>query len=170
MPLSEAAFTELVDGGCAACKSRRVVVESYVAQTLPLMGGEVYGSPSWGYKGEDLVRGTFRIACKDCDHERFTSTACPRCDAAGALDRVLETENSYPLAVSCTGCGSELLTATAYVPATVTYEGKRAEKARTQTAPEDPGFHAFKFECKSCRHQAARTTPCPLCGGDAPAA
>lgn len=163
MALSEAAFTELVEAGCSSCKSRRVVVESYVAQTLPLMGGEVYGSPSWGYKGEDLVRGTFRVTCKDCERELYTSTACPRCEAADALPRALETENAFPLAVSCTGCKSELLVATAYVPATVTYEGRRAEKARTQTAPEDPGFHAFRFECKSCRNVAARTSPCPLC-------
>lgn len=163
MPLTEAAFTELVDGGCPSCKSPRVTVESYVAQKLPLMGGELYGSPSWGYKGEDLVQGTFRIACKDCDHEIFTSAACPRCEAPDALERVLAEENAFPLPVSCTGCGSELITATAYVPAVVLYEGKRADKARTQTAPEDPGFHAFRAECKQCRNAAERKSPCPLC-------
>ena len=63
MPLSEEAFTALVDAGCLDCKSKKLTVETYVAQQLPLLGGEVYGSPSWGYKGEDLVRGTYRIAC-----------------------------------------------------------------------------------------------------------
>jgi hypothetical protein len=164
MRLSEAAFTEIVDAGCRACGSKRVTVETYVAQKLPLLGGEPYGAPSWGYKGEELVHGTYRIACADCDHELFGDPNCPRCDAAGGLARALEAENAYPLPTSCLGCGSELVTATAYVPATVVYEGKRGAKARTQTAPEDEGFHAFSAECKQCRHSASRTHPCPLCG------
>lgn len=164
MRLSEAAFTELVDAGCPKCGGKRVTVETYVAQRLPLMGGEPYGSPSWGYKGEDLVHGTYRIACSDCDAELFADAGCPRCDAPDGLARALDTENAYPLPTRCLGCGSELVTATAYVPATVAYEGKRGAKARTQTAPEDPGFHAFSAECKQCRHSAARTQPCPLCG------
>lgn len=165
MRLTEAAFTEIVDAGCPSCKAARIVVEAYVAQRLPLMGGELYGSPSWGYKGEDLVTGTYRIACKDCDRELYASSGCPRCDAPDALARVLEAENGFPLPVKCTGCDSELVTASAYVPATVVYDGKRADKARTQTAPEDPGFHAFRAECKQCRNTAEQRTPCPLCGG-----
>jgi len=157
MPLSEEAFTALVDAGCLDCKSKKLTVETYVAQQLPLLGGEVYGSPSWGYKGEDLVRGTYRIACAGCTKELFTATACPRCEAP------VEAENDFPLPTSCTGCGSELVTATAYVPAVVVYEGKRAAKARTQTAPEDPGFHAYRAECKQCRNVAERRVPCPLC-------
>lgn len=164
MPLTEAAFTELVDAGCPACGGKRLAVETYVAQTLPLLAGEVYGTPSWGYKGEDLVRGTFRIACAACDHQLFASTGCPRCDAPGGLERALESENALPLPASCTGCQSELVTATAFVPATVVYEGKRGARARTQTAPEDPGFHAYQFECKACRSSSARRNPCPLCG------
>lgn len=163
MRLTEAAFTELVDGGCPACKGKRLTVESYVAQRLPLMGGELYGAPSWGYKGEHLVHGTYRIACASCDHALFTDTGCPRCDAPDMLATILEAENAFPLPVSCTGCKSELVNVTAYVPATVVYEGKRADKARTQTVPEDPGFHAFRAECKSCRNTAEQTSPCPLC-------
>lgn len=163
MPLTEAAFTELVNTGCLACGSKKVSVETYVAQKLPLLGGEIYGSPSWGYKGEDLVRGTFRLACGRCDHPIFESSACPRCDAPDMLEKVMLDENTFPLPVSCTGCGSELVTATAFVPATVIYEGKRAAPARTQTAPDDPGFHAFRAECKSCRNASEQRTPCPLC-------
>lgn len=163
MPLTEAAFTELVDAGCPACKNKSVVVETYVVQTLPLLAGEVYGSPSWGYKGEDLVRGTFRIACSACDHAIFASSACPRCDAPDHLARALEGENTFPLPVSCAGCGSEIVTARAYVPATVVYEGKRGAKARTQTAPEDPGFHAYRVECKACGNAAEHMSSCPLC-------
>lgn len=163
MPLTEAAFTDLVDGGCPSCKGKSVTVESYVAQTLPLLGGELYGSPSWGYKGEDLVRGTFRIACTACAHEIYSSSSCPRCDAKGMLDRALEEENGFPLPVACKGCGSEMVTARAYVPATVVYEGKRAAKARTQTTAADPGFHAYRVECKACGNAAEHMSSCPLC-------
>src|SRR5262249_22039521 len=90
MALSEEAVTSLVDAGCTACNGKRLVVESYVAQKLPLLAGEVYGSPSWGYKGEDLVRGTYRIACDECSAELFSAGACPRCDAAGGIERALE--------------------------------------------------------------------------------
>jgi hypothetical protein len=164
MPLSEEAFTALVDGGCLACGGKKLVVESIVAQRLPLLGGEPYGAPSWGYKGEELVRGTFRIACDGCKKELFAATACGRCEAEGGVARALETENDFPLPIACLGCGSELLTATAYVPAVVSYEGKRAAKARTQTAPEDPGFHAFRVECKECKTADERRHPCPACG------
>jgi hypothetical protein len=165
MPLSEEAFTALVDAGCPTCGPKKLVVESIVAQRLPILAGEPYGSPSWGYKGEDLVRGTFRIACDGCKKELYTATACSRCDAEAGVTRALESENTFPLPTACLRCGSELLTATAYVPAEVIYEGKRAAKARTQTVPEDPGFHAFRVECKECKTADERRDPCALCGG-----
>jgi len=165
MFLTEETFTALVDTGCLACKGKRLTVESYVAQKLPLLGGEVYGAPSWGYKGEELVRGTFRIACAGCEAELFASDDCPRCESPGGVTRALEADNTFPLPTSCTGCGSEQVTVLAYVPAVVVYEGKRGAKARTQTAPEDPGFHAYRAECKQCRNVAERREPCPLCAG-----
>lgn len=163
MPLSEEAFTSLLEVGCGACKDAPLRVESYVAQRLPLLGGEVYGTPSWGYKGEDLVRGTFRIACDACHADLFTETACPRCAAEGGVARALEHPNAFPLPVSCTTCGSEQVTVTAYVPAFVRYERKRGAKARTETAPEDEGFHAFRAECRQCKSVTERREPCPLC-------
>src|SRR5436305_9273420 len=156
MGLSEQAFTALVDAGCLACKSKRLVVESIVAQRLPLLGGEPYGAPSWAYKGEELVQGTYRIACDDCKKELYTEAACSRCNAEGGVLRALEHENAFPLPHACGRCGCELLTALAFVPAVVVYEGKRAAKARTQTAPEDPGFHAFRVECKQCHDVVQR--------------
>ncbi len=167
MPLSEEAFTALVDTGCTTCGSRRLTIESLVVQKLPLLAGEPFGPPSWGYKGEELVHGTYRIACDGCKKVLFTSTTCPRCDAAGGVARALETENAFPLPASCGGCKSEQLTATAYVPAVVLYEGKRANKARTQTKPEDAGFHAVRVECKSCHDVSERHQPCPLCAYEA---
>ena len=53
--------------------------------------------------------------------------------------------------------------ARAYVPATVIYEGKRAAKARTQTTTADPGFHAYRVECKACGNAAEHMSSCPLC-------
>jgi hypothetical protein len=163
MALSEAEFTQLVDAGCPDCNGKTLIVEALVAQRLPLLGGELYGSTSWGYKGEDLVQGTYRIECDACKKALFTATACPRCNAADGVTRALDNENSFPLPIKCTQCDNERINAVAYVPATVIYEGKRANKARSQTAPEDPGFHAFRVECTGCRQVAERRDPCPLC-------
>ena len=163
MPLSEQAFTALVDAGCTACTSKRLVVEAIVAQKMPILGGEPYGTPSWGYKGEELVQGTYRIACDECKVELHVETACSRCGSAGGVEKALTSENELRLPVACTGCGSELLTATVLVPAVVLYEGKRAAKARTQTAPEDEGFHASHVSCKECHNVMERRTACVLC-------
>jgi hypothetical protein len=165
MPLSEAAFTALVDAGCAACSVSKLTIEALVPQKVPLLGGEPYGAPSWGYKGEDLVRGTYRIACQGCKKELFTSAACPLCSAEGGVERALNGTDTAPLPKACAGCGGELLTATAFVPALVVYEGKRANKPRPQAAAEEPGFHAIRVECKTCHGVVERRDPCPLCGG-----
>jgi hypothetical protein len=163
MPLTEEAFTALVNGGCPACASKSMAIEALVTQKVPLLAGEVYGSPSWAYKGEDLVRGTYRVACDDCKKELFTATECPRCQAPGGVERALAGESAFPLPRSCVRCGSELLTAMALVPALVGYEGKRTSKARAQASPEDTGFHAFRVECKQCSNVVERRDPCPLC-------
>ena len=62
--LTEAEFTILVDAGCKTCMAKKLEIETLVAQSLPLYGGEVYGATSWAYKGEALVEGTYRITCK----------------------------------------------------------------------------------------------------------
>ena len=139
MTLSEEMFSTLVDAGCSACRSRSLVVEAIVARKIPLHGGEPFGAPSWGYKGEDLVRGTFRVECADCHKEIFSATACPRCKAEGGVERALASENTFPLPSSCAKCSSELVTVTAFVPASVAYDGKVAKKATTQTVAEIRG-------------------------------
>jgi hypothetical protein len=165
MPLSEEAFTALVNAGCPACGGKSLTIEAFVPQKIPLLAGEPYGSPSWGYKGEDLVRGTYRIACEGCKVERFAATACPRCAAEGGIERALAGESAFALPRACAKCEGELLTATALVPALLVYEGKRPNKARAQAAPEEPGFHAMRIECKTCQNAVERRDPCPLCGG-----
>jgi hypothetical protein len=164
MSLSEAEFTKLVDAGCTACSAKKLAIEALVPQRVPLLGGEPYGPPSWGYKGEDLVRGTFRIGCEGCKKELFATTGCPLCEAEGGVERALNEEDPAPLPVKCNGCGSELLTATAFVPALVVYEGTRPSKARPQAVPEEPGFHLTRVECKRCHAATERRDPCPLCG------
>ena len=165
MPLSEAELSTLVEGGCTTCHTKKLLVSAYVAQSLPLLEGELYGKTSWAYKGEDLVRGTYSIVCADpaCGTALYTSTLCPACNADGGLARALDTENAFPMPTACGRCDAKRMTAKAYVPITVRYEGKRTEKARTEVAPEDPGFHAFRAECMSCREVMTRVSPCPLC-------
>jgi hypothetical protein len=166
MPLTEAAFTTLVDAGCTQCGSKNVTIEALVSQKLPLYGGEVYGAPSWAYKGEELVAGTYRIACSKCSIELFSESACIRCAAAGGVARTLEAENAFPLLAACDICGSELLTAIAFVPAVAHYEGKRANKAKSQASPEEPGFHAVRVTCNRCPEVKTppRSAGCALCG------
>ncbi len=163
MALSEAEFTILVDAGCT-CGSKELTVEALVAQKLDLYRGELYGSPSWGYKGEQLVEGTYRIECARCHAELYASAACPLCNAADGVARALETENAVVFPETCAECQSAQLTAHAYVPARVSYGVGRAQKARSNVSPEDPGFHAFRIECKRCRDAvtAPRAT-CVLC-------
>jgi len=165
MPLSEADFTVIADAGCDTCGGKTLAVESLVSQKLTLLGGEPYGTPVWGYKGEELVQGTYRITCDGCKKDLYVSSVCPLCESEGGVERALAQENQFPLPETCASCGHDMLTALAYVPATVTYEGKRAAKARTTTAPEDPGFHASRVECKECHTVLQRKNPCPLCGG-----
>lgn len=163
MPLTEEAFTALVLAGCPKCPDKRLLIETIVTQDLPLHAGELFGAPSWAYKGEELVRGTYRVSCATCKAELFRATDCPACASADGMARALATENAMPLPAACAGCGSELVTATAWVPARVLYEGKRANKARAEAAPEDPGFHAIRVRCKQCGHTDSRREPCPLC-------
>jgi len=165
MGLSEEEFTALVDAGCPDCPKASLAIDALVPQKVPLLGGEPYGAPTWGYKGEDLVRGVYCVACESCKRELYASAACPRCGAADGVERALSAADAVPLAKACAACGGELLTATAVVPARVAYDGKRSSKPRAQAAPEEPGFHAIRVECKTCLGVTERRDPCPLCGG-----
>ncbi len=165
-PLSEDAFTALVEAGCSACGSKKLTIEALVVEKVPLLGGEVFGSPSWAYKGEDFVRGTYRIECHGCKKVLLSTSACPRCAAEGGVERALGQENTFELLRACGRCRSELLTARAFAPALVTYEGKRAGKPRAQAGPGEPGFHAFEIECKECHAVVVKRGACPLCGQD----
>jgi hypothetical protein len=163
MSLTEETFSALIDAGCTQCHAKKLVIESYVTQKLPLLDGELYGAPTWDYRGEDLVRGTWQIACGACKAALYRATACMRCGAEGGVARALETPNSFHLPEACAACAHTMLTASAYVTATVVYDARTAKRPRTQTERDDAGFHAFRVECKSCRSVSERRTPCPLC-------
>ncbi len=74
-PLSESAFAALVEAGCPTCHAKKVAIDALLVETVPLLAGEVYGSPSWAYKGEDFVRGTYRVGCHGCKSELFSASA-----------------------------------------------------------------------------------------------
>ena len=74
-----------------------------------------------------------------------------------------------PAACADPDCGCEELRYLAFLPARVTYEGKRADKARSATEPHDDGFHGVRAECRACRQSvAAPTESCPLCEAPGP--
>ena len=50
----------------------------------------------------------------------------------------------------------------------VTYEGKRADKARSATELHDDGFHGYRVDCRTCGTVAERIDECPLCAAPGP--
>lgn len=165
MPLAESELAALVERGCPSCLGTKLVVSAYVTQNLPLLEGELYGRPSWAYKGEDLVRGTFTIACVGCKATLYETAACFLCGRENGIREALEAESTFALPTKCGRCDGARMDARAYVPIDVVYAQKRTEKARTQVEPHEPGFHAFRAECKGCHEVLARHTPCALCDG-----
>ncbi len=166
--LTEPQLDALIAAGCTACSSPRLTFRSYVEGKLPIMGGEPVGTLVWAYVGEHFVDGVFDVKCADCKAQLFAADVCPRCHAPDALARVLATENRWPVPEACPQCTVEELRYTAFVPARVHYEGKRADKARTMTELRDPGFHGVRVDCKQCGKLDELTDRCPLCAAPAP--
>jgi hypothetical protein len=166
--LTEAGLDELVTRGCSACGSPRLGFRSYVDGRWAVVGGEPVGAVTWIYDGEKFVDGVFEVTCADCKQVAFTSDVCPRCNAAGALPAVLAAGNRWPAPPACAECGEEELRYTAFVPARITYQGKRADKARTTTELHDPGFHGQQVQCTGCGAVAALSARCPLCDRPGP--
>jgi hypothetical protein len=98
----------------------------------------------------------------------FAEDVCPRCHADGGLEKALEGENTHAVPTGCPGCGGEEVRYFAMVPATTSYEGKRADKARTETELLDPGFHGYKASCKQCGVFAELIDRCMLCDAPGP--
>jgi hypothetical protein len=166
--LDEPALERLVDAACGSCGSRKRRFRSYLDAALPLMGGEPVGRLAWVYDGEKFVDGVFEVACAACGAVVFTEGACPRCHAAGGLARALAAPNGWPVPERCPGCDDDQVRYVAFVPASVMYEGKRAERAQTAVELHDPGFHGFRVDCRDCGTVAERADTCPLCDGPGP--
>jgi hypothetical protein len=166
--LTEASFLALVESGCSDCGSKRLVFQSYVDGTQRLLGGEPDGRITWAYKGETFIDGVFEVGCANCKKALFSSPDCPRCHAPEGLAKALGSENAFPAPKACPSCQSEDLWCTAFVPATVLYEGKRAEKARTETEFYDEGFHGYRLQCRFCGNSEEEHRACPLCQAPGP--
>jgi hypothetical protein len=169
--LDETALDRFIAAGCSACGGTTLTFETYVDGTIPFLGGEPVGRVSWAYDGEKFVDGVYAIACAECGHRFFAADGCPRCHAPGGLARALATPNGWPVPTSCPdpSCGGEEIRYTAFLPARVRYEGKRADKARSGTEPHDDGFHGFRAVCRTCSQTVAeRSDSCPLCEAPGP--
>ena len=165
--LDEAALERLVGAGCVQCKSHRLRFGAYLDGVLPIMAAEPVGKLTWAYDGEKFVDGVFEVSCADCNTALFSADVCPRCHAAGGLDKALSTTNDWPVPACCPSCAGEELRYVAMVPASVVYNGNRADKPRCGTELLDEGFHGYRVDCKSCRTVATRET-CPLCNAPPP--
>jgi hypothetical protein len=110
----------------------------------------------------------FDIACAACKKVLFHEDACPRCHAEGALPDILATPSRLELPASCSQCGTQKLNLTAMVPATVLYQGQRADKARASVDMADEGFHGVRVDCTSCGNVGSVGKSCPLCAAPGP--
>jgi hypothetical protein len=166
--LDEPGLNRLIDGGCPRCSARKLEFRTYVDGVMPFMGGEPVGKIVWSYDGEKFVDGVHRVTCGECAHVLFSAEVCPRCHAAHGLAKALETPNRFPVPAQCPSCDDDEVRYTAFLPAVVVYEDKRAAKARTTTEPHEPGFHGYRVDCRYCGKVAERLDACPLCDAPAP--
>lgn len=162
MPLSEAEFTVLVETGCP-CKGE-LLVRAMLLQKLEQYRGELLGEPTWGYKGEELVRGTFAIECVRCKASLYQSEECSRCGHPAGVTLAEDSESELQAPESCPECAGDKLTLSAFVPGKVVYGDGRSQRARSNVTRDDPGFHLWRVECKSCHHDWTHRGSCVLCG------
>jgi hypothetical protein len=165
--LTEAGLDQLIARGCV-CGSNRLLFRPYVDGRLPLMGGEPVGPITWVYDGEKFVDGVYDIVCAECKQALFAADCCPRCDAAARLPAVVAAHNRWPVPLACAGCHGEEVHYLALIPARVTYQGQRADKARATAEMHEPGFHGYRVDCDDCGTVAELTESCPLCQAPGP--
>jgi hypothetical protein len=170
--LDEPGLDRLIAAGCA-CGSQTLLFRTYVDGLFPFVAGEPVGRVTWAYDGEKFVDGVYAVTCATCAASLFSADVCPRCHAPGGLARALDTANGWPVPSACADadCGGEEIRYLAFVPASVTYDGGRAEKARSATEPHDQGFHGLRAECRACGQTVAQRTDaqgCPLCEAPGP--
>lgn len=168
--LDEPGLDRLVSAGCPACHAAKLVFRTYVDGLVPVFGGDPIARPTWVYDGEKFVDGVFDVRCAACAHVVFSADVCPRCHAPGGLAIALESKNAWPVPTQCPSCEVDEVRYIAFLPARVSYEGKRADKAKTSTELHEPGFHGYRVDCRDCGTVAQLTDadPCPLCATPGP--
>ncbi len=166
--LTEAGLERLAREGCDACGTRRLHFRMYVDGLVPLQGGEPVGPVKWSFDGEKFVDGVFEVSCSQCHRVLFDDAVCPRCHAEAGLASALETTNRYPVPAACPRCGGDEVRYIAMVPARTSYEGKRADKAKTTVEIHDPGFHGYRVDCRDCGTVGELRDRCPLCDAPGP--
>lgn len=150
--------------GCNACASKKLTFLTYVEGALTLLGGEPVRAIAWVYDGEAFVDGIYEVRCGACENRVFRVDVCPRCHAAGGLERALGGENTFPVPEKCPTCAGEEVRYRVLLPAKVAYEGKRAAPARTTHELQDAGVHGTQVDCRACGVVSAVRDGCPLCG------
>jgi hypothetical protein len=169
--LDETALDRLIAAGCAGCGGTTLIFETYVDGVIPFLGGEPVGRVTWAYDGEKFLDGVYAVTCAGCRRQLFGSALCPRCHASAGLARALARPNRWPVPAACAepDCGCEEIRYLAFLPARVSYQGKRADKARSSIEPHDDGFHGIRAECRACRKTVSvPTDSCPLCEAPGP--
>jgi hypothetical protein len=166
--LDQPRFEELVQSGCPACKTRLLEIRSIIDRSLVVMVGEPNDEGRWVHDGEKFVDGTYRITCTSCAHVVFDSDICPRCNAAGVLDKVLTTPSRVTVPKRCPKCNELELLALAMVPGVANY-GSEASKPKPKQLVDfgEPGYHVVAFACPACDN-AVVAERCPLCDAPGP--
>lgn len=164
--LDQARFEQLVSGGCPKCTTRLLEIRSVIDRSLVVMVGDPNDEGRWVHDGEKFVDGTYRISCTSCSHVVFESDVCPRCNATGALDRVLSTPSRVVIPKRCPKCSELELLALAMVPAVARYGGE-TPKPKQLVDFGDPGYHVVAYACHACDN-AVVAERCPLCDASGP--
>ena len=96
------------------------------------------------------------------------SIAATDCTNAMTPQATHTNHNGHAVPAASSGCDGEEITYFGMVPAETSYEGVRADKARTDTTLDDEGFHGFKAWCKVCGVFEELTSRCMLCDAPGP--
>jgi hypothetical protein len=165
--LDVAAFEAMLGAGCPSCGGLALEISTFLDRSVSLMLADPTDAGRWAHDGEKFVDGTYRIACAGCRHVVFSSPDCPRCHAAGAVERVLAGTSRLVAPKRCPGCNEIELLAIALVPATARAGDGAAPKPRPLAELGDPGYHLVAYACDGCG-RAVVAEGCPLCGATGP--
>lgn len=159
----------LLSRGCPYCKGDALEFHTYLDGEIRVMLGDPAGDWRWLYDGEKFIDGVFKCQCAKCKRELFNSDMCPRCNAEGALESVLEEESALEPPDRCPECDDMDILLTAFVPARVLYVDKKAGTPKVDVDIDDPGFRGVSWRCEICEHtESLEGDGCPLCGADGP--